>query len=99
MLARENAGYRFVGGVLTGVLSPTDIEAVEKAMVDARRHGFGPVHEHIKQAIELLGKRPDPDYRNAIKEAISAVESAANLLKGGRKRTLNPARDLLETRI
>ncbi len=96
LLQRENAGYRFVGGVLTEVTSPAEIEAVEKAMKDAESHGLGAVHTQIKQALELLGKRPQPDYRNAIKEAISAVESAANLIQGGKKQTLNPVLDLLE---
>jgi len=99
ILENENAGCRFVGGVLTEVTSPAEIEAIEKAMKDAESHGLGAVHTHIKQALELLGKKPEPDYRNAIKEAISAVESAANLIQGGKKMTLDPALDLLDKRL
>jgi len=99
VLRRENAGYRFVNGILTEVTSSADIAAIEKAIRDAESHGFGPVREHIRQALELLGKRPEPDNRNAIKEAISAVEAAANLIHGDKKRTLDPVLDLLEASL
>ena len=38
--------------------------------------------EHLQTSAQLLGKRPDPDYRNSIKEAISAVESAVKRISG-----------------
>jgi len=34
-----------------------------------------PVHAHLRRALELLSDRASPDYRNSIKESISAVES------------------------
>ncbi len=39
-------------------------------------------HEHIRTALQLLGKKPTPDYRNAIKEAISAIESIVKQISG-----------------
>ena len=99
VLQRENAGYRFVASVLTEVTSPAEIEAIEKAMTETENYGLGTVHTHIKQALQLLGQRPEPDFRNAIKEAISAVESAVNLIQGAKKMTLDPALDLLDKRF
>jgi len=51
------------------------------------------------QALELLGKRPEPDLRNAIKEAISAVESAAKLIGERRTGTLDDALESLARRM
>lgn len=34
-----------------------------------------PVRAHLRRALELLSDRASPDYRNSIKESISAVES------------------------
>jgi hypothetical protein len=48
-------------------------------------------------ALRLYGQRPTPDYRNACKEAISAVESAARLLAG--TPSLEQALDTLGPRI
>src|SRR5262249_44349480 len=52
-----------------------------------------------KQAVALLGQRPDPDYRNAIKEAISAVEGVVKRLEGTRSGGLSAALDSLADRI
>ena len=38
-----------------------------------------------------MADRESPDYRNAIKEAISAVEAAARVITGDRKATLGKA--------
>ena len=38
--------------------------------------------EHIKTAIALYSDRKKPDYRNSIKESISAVEAACNFITG-----------------
>jgi len=72
---RELSGYRFVSGILTRISSKEEIseisEAIEKSSV---KNLFG-ASEHLKTALDLLGKKPNPDYRNSIKESISAVES------------------------
>ena len=36
----------------------------------------------MRRAAELYGQRPTPDYRNSIKESISAVEAAVQFLAG-----------------
>ena len=35
---------------------------------------------HIKTAIDHLSDRDNPDYRNSVKESVSAVESVANYI-------------------
>ena len=58
-------------------------DSTELAEVDsALRHigAFHPASQHITQALSLLGDRDNPDFRNAIKEAISAVESSVSTM-------------------
>jgi hypothetical protein len=59
----------------------------------ATRRGdrFAPVAEHVRTALELYSKKPQPDYRNSIKESISAVESAAKIITGLPNATLGEA--------
>ena len=74
MLSREGSAYRFVSDVIVSI---TDDE--ELAVVEVVAQLSGPFHsasQHIKQAVTLLSDRDNPDFRNAIKESISAVESA-----------------------
>ena len=83
MLSREGSAYRFVGGVIVPI---TDDE--ELAVVEAVAQLSGPFYsasQHITQAVTLLSDRDSPDFRNAIKESISAVESAVRVAAGDPK--------------
>lgn len=91
ILERELSGYRFIQRVLTPISNKEEVEAIEEAVVAAHRMGLAGAHQHIRSAIELLGKKPTPDYRNAIKEAISAVESVAKQIVGTDSATLDAA--------
>jgi hypothetical protein len=82
ILERELSGYRFISGILSPISDKIEVDEIESAIKSAVNHGLLGVHEHIKTAIELLGKKPTPDYRNSIKEAISAVESIAKQISG-----------------
>lgn len=80
ILEEECSGYRFIGGELAPLSSPTEVAAIEGALTTTLRTGLTGSHAHIEAALQLFGKRPDPDYRNAVKEAISAVEALAKQL-------------------
>ena len=83
MLSREGSAYRFVGNVIAPITAEEEIAAVEEASQLS-----GPLHgasEHIAQAVTHLSDRSAPDYRNAIKESISAVESAVQAAVGDSK--------------
>lgn len=91
ILETERSGYRFVGKTLTPISDPVEVAAVLDALETSASHGLRGAHEHIRTAVSLLGKKPEPDYRNATKEAISAVESVAKLISGADNSTLDPA--------
>ena len=80
VLERERSGYRFVAGVLAPVTNKEEMGAVEDAIRSTERAAIAGANEHLRTAIALLGKKPEPDYRNATKEAISAIESVAKIL-------------------
>lgn len=78
----EISGYRFIQGTLSAVTDKSEIASIEKAAAQSDVVGLQNVSTHIKTALELLGKKPQPDYRNSIKESISAVEAAAKKISG-----------------
>lgn len=53
---------------------------------------------HLERSLELLADRKNPDYRNSIKESISAVEALAVLVAGRRGASLAEALAVLEAR-
>jgi hypothetical protein len=80
LFEEELSGYRFVGGELVPLSSPAEVAAIESALSTTLTTGLAGAHAHITSALRLLAKRPDPDYRNSIKESISAVEALAKQL-------------------
>lgn len=73
VLQKEMSAYRFIDGVITRITDEQEVEAIEQAISES----IGPVQTHLRRALELLSDRESPDYRNSIKESISAVESLA----------------------
>ena len=93
ILEKELSGYRFVNDVCTDITSPQEIEMLESALVD---RDFPTVGAHLQRALELLSNRENPDYRNSIKESISAVEALARIISGDEKATLGDALKIIE---
>lgn len=78
ILQRELAGYRFIEGVLAPITASVEVRAISEAATAADDGAA----THIRSALALLGRKPQPDYRNSIKESISAVEAAVNTYAG-----------------
>jgi AbiJ N-terminal domain 4 len=93
ILEREVAGYRIVGGHVVDITSEQEVEMLELALRDTR---FSGPAAHLQRALELFGSRDAPDYRNSIKESVSAVESMAKIVAEDPKATLPDALKALE---
>ncbi len=89
ILETEGSRFRFVGGELTEITDENELTAVNEALGAPDR--FGGAREHITAALRLLGQRPEPDYRNSIRESISAVESTLKVLTGLKNADLSDA--------
>lgn len=93
-LEREGSGYRVVGDYVMAITSQDELNAIEDAMTKgAVYQGIG---EHLSTAVRMLSDKQNPDYRNSIKESISAVEALAKQLTGNPNTTLAPALSELE---
>ncbi len=93
ILERELSGYRFVSGKVVDITDKQEVEMLQQAIDDSK---FGGAAAHLKRALELLADRKAPDYRNSIKESISAVESVARTISKSPKATLGEALKELE---
>ncbi|MFC1537236.1 AbiJ-NTD4 domain-containing protein [Gemmatimonadota bacterium] len=97
ILEQESSPWRFVGGKITRITTEEEIAEVERAL--SLPAPFAPVREHIKTALEKLSDKKAPDYRNAIKESISAVESICKIVTSDNTTTLGKVLKELETKI
>lgn len=93
-LERERAAYRIVADQVTPITSEVAASAIQTAIEETSK--LGTVRAHLAAALELFSRRKDPDYRNSIKESISAVESLCKLLAKSPSATLGDALDRLE---
>ncbi|MCC6412503.1 MAG: hypothetical protein IT270_12640, partial [Saprospiraceae bacterium] len=59
---------------------------------------FKTVKEHLKRAVELYSDKKNPDFRNSIKESISAVEALSKIIINNNKVTLGQALKEIETK-
>jgi hypothetical protein len=94
ILEREMSGYRIVDKYVTPIISEQEIEAIQEAI----NASPNPVAIHFRQSLECLSNRENPDYRNSIKEGISAVESLCKLIVGNPKATLGDALKEIESK-
>lgn len=86
-LTLENSAYRIVNKEVAPITEAAEIEAIESAV----ENGSNGAKEHFKTALSLMSDRKNPDYRNSIKESISAVESVCKVIAGKPSATLNDA--------
>ena len=93
-LERENSGYRLIKDRFVPISDEQEVSEV----AEAAKSPYSQVNDHLKSAISLLADRTNPDYRNSIKESISAVEAMAKLVSGNEKTTLDDALKTLEKR-
>ncbi len=95
VLEKELSAYRFVGGKITEIVSEVEISEIEEALTTP----LNPVRTHLENSLKLLSDRKSPDYRNSIKESISAVEAICRLITNDEKATLGQALKEVETRV
>lgn len=81
---RLNYAYRVVDDQIVEITDQEEIAAIEEAI-----HQTSSVKTHLSEALKHLSNRPEPDYRNSIKESMSAVEALCREITG--ETTLGPA--------
>jgi AbiJ N-terminal domain 4 len=92
-LQREMSAWRIVGSEISRLTSEEEISAIEEALTPIGQQDA--VGTHLATALKHLSNRESPDYRNSIKESISAVEAICRIITGKQKATLGKALDQL----
>jgi hypothetical protein len=92
-LERENQAYTFIGHRFIERMTPQEVKSVEAAL----RTPIESIRKHFETALQLLSDRESPDYRNSVKESISAVEAACQYLTGQKSATLGDALKKLDS--
>lgn len=75
---RLNFGYRIVDDEITPITDNQQIESIETALENNKQN----IRLHLNNALKLYSQRPLADYRNSIKESITAVEAFTRDITG-----------------
>ncbi|MCX6777544.1 MAG: hypothetical protein NT157_01525 [Candidatus Micrarchaeota archaeon] len=89
VLKEEVSAYRFVDKQVAQITSNEEIREIEEALENTK--SVDAVHTHLETALVLYSNKTDPDYRNSMKESISAVEALCRKITGKEKATLGDA--------
>jgi hypothetical protein len=95
ILEQELSAYRFVGGVIAPITSREEILEIEQSL----QTPLTPVTRHIERSIALFSDKKSPDYRNSIKESISAVEAICRLITKDPNATLGQALGVFDKKL
>lgn len=95
LLEREFSGYRFIDGVIAPISNKIEVQEIEQAINQINYFtSLKGANIHLNNALDKISDRKNPDYRNSIKESISAVETTCRILTS--ESTLGKALKALE---
>jgi hypothetical protein len=95
VLQSDLSAYRIVGNRVVPMTADIEIQSVEAALATP----IGAVQEHLNRALTHMSDRENPDYRNSIKESISAVEAICTTIVGMPHASLGDALARIETKV
>ena len=100
VLEREFSAYRFIGDTLAPITNTTEIKVIDDILNLTNKYTpLKSCNIHLTAALSFLSDRENPDYRNSIKESISALESIAKVISGKAKDSLAGALDKIKGKL
>lgn len=93
ILEKEKSKYRLVKNKIIKVLNPVELDSIQEATSEKN---LKPVVMHLNSALTLLVNKENPDYRNSIKESISAVEAICSSISEKENASLGEALSILD---
>lgn len=93
-LEKEISGYRIINSKIVQITSENEVLEVQEAINNTDK--WKSVNIHLTTALDFLSDRKIPDYRNSIKESISAVESMCKIITNDKSATLAKALSEIE---
>jgi hypothetical protein len=80
ILERQFSGYRMINDIIVPISNQIEVDEINSAInVNKQYTPLDGVNIHLASALKFLSDRVNPNYRNSVKESISAVESACRI--------------------
>jgi len=96
ILETEYSGYRFIDDKIVPISNTIEVDNINEA-INVTQYTFdGHANIHLSNALKSLSDKPTPDYRNSVKESISAVGTVVRKITG--KNSLGDGLKYLESK-
>ena len=92
LFLEERVAYKIVNWEITQITDDIEVESIEEAMDKSPEV----VKKHLEKSLRFLSDKTNPDYKNSVKESISAVESVCKLILDNKNATLGQALNEIE---
>ncbi len=97
LFEREFSGYRLIEDKIAPISNQTEFNEVSDALEKTKYlTALKGANIHLTHAIEFISDKKNPNFRNSIKESISAVESTCRIITG--ENTLGKALKKMESK-
>lgn len=99
-LVEEMSGYRVVNNKFVPITDKQQIQSIETSINKLNKSDklLG-ARRHLQDALTLMSDRSNPNYRNSIKDSISAVEALCQVIAEDEHATLGQAIKVLDEKI
>lgn len=85
----ENTAYRFIENYIIKICSDIEIDAIKNSL--SFENSYKDVSTHINTALKMLSDRENRNFRNSVKESISAIEALVKKITSSPNSTLGQA--------
>ncbi|MGD1007948.1 MAG: hypothetical protein ABR980_12050 [Ignavibacteriaceae bacterium] len=99
ILSIELSGYRSINYEIVPIIEEAEIISIRDAMTNSDKYGLNGVKIHFSNSLKLIGEKPLGDYKNSIKESISAVESICKILANEKSGGLEKALTKIDEKL
>lgn len=100
VLEEEFSAYRIINNQVVPITNEIEISQIENALKTTKQYAslIG-ANIHLNSALEKISDKKNPDFRNSIKESISAIESVSKVLSNNNKDSLGGALDKIKGKM
>jgi hypothetical protein len=95
ILEKEFSAYRIINGIIAPISNSLELDEVSESLAaTSQMTALSGANCHLETSLAFLSDKNNPNYRNSIKESISAVEATCRIITG--ESTLGSALTKLE---
>lgn len=80
-LRSNNSAYTLSNNKFIPITNDTEVSEIKRTQSLSENYNLSGIQEHLNSSIELLSQKPNPDFRNSIKESVSMVEVISRIIE------------------